>query len=120
MINLPKEIESNIHIHKHITYDQTGLVSSIYVRKPTDQDRPVLRNEKGEIVTLPCYYGEWAPVERALIDELNKDKLNKKKTVREYKETVYEKNLRLAKERLMRLLAEESELTEDNQGGSNE
>ena len=95
------------HMKTYIVYDEFGNVSAKYVRKPTNRDVQATHNEKGETVSPPTYYGEWTTYNRAAIDELNEERKKNKKIIRESEETVYEKNLRIAKERLMRLLAEE-------------
>ena len=104
---------NNPHIKTYTVYDEIGNVLAKYVRNPTSRDVPATHNEKGETVSPPTYYGEWTTYNRAAIDGLNEERKKNKKIIKRSEETVYEKNLRIAKERLMRLLAEEKEKEEE-------
>jgi len=103
-INLPKDVEENSAISKYTIFDETGLVLAQFEREPTKQDLPSQRDEKGNLVSPPTYYGRWTTVSRARIDKINKENFGKKKIIKEDKETDYDKQLRLAKEALEKLL----------------
>ena len=69
----------NINIRKYTQYNFDGTINVQYVREPNQKDTPVVYDDKGNIASLPVFYGKWIETPQCEIDKLNEQiKLNNK------------------------------------------
>jgi hypothetical protein len=69
---------NNTNIRKYTQYNFDGTINVQYVREPNQKDTPAVYDDKGNIVSLPVFYGKWIETPQCEIDKLNEQiKLNK-------------------------------------------